>query len=133
MHRLFATCLLLIATPVFAQGDRDRYVIGRRAHALELAWDEKADDPVAKKRAVVLVDRAIKDFLELNLSAGARDLDSARRALESAEPPPPAVRWADSLQILPETHIVDAAAADILLIVKPYYKADAEAPKGVIL
>src|SRR5438046_2311572 len=52
MPRLLAASLFLIAAPVFAQADRDRYDLGRRAHAFEVAWDEKADDPAAKKRAV---------------------------------------------------------------------------------
>ena len=125
--------LLLVAGPALAQADRDRYDLGRRAHAFEVAWDEKADDPAARKRAVPHVDRAVKHFLGFDLAAGARDMDAARHALESADPPPPAVRWADSLQVLPETHVVDAAAADVLVVVKQYYKPAADAPKDVIL
>jgi predicted esterase len=133
MNRLLPLGLLLVAGPAFAQADRDRYDLGRRAHAFEVAWDEKADDPAARKRAVPHIDKAVKHFLGLDLAAGARDLDAARRALESADMPPSAVRWADSLQILPETHVVDAAAADMLVVVKQCYKPDADAPKAAVL
>jgi predicted esterase len=133
MYRLPAVCLLLVASPLFAQADRDRYDLGRRAHAFELAWDAKADDPAARKRSVPHIDKAVKHFLGFELSAGAAELDAARDALESADPAQPAVRWANSLQILPETHVVDAAAADVTVLVKPYYKAGVEAPKGAAL
>lgn len=133
MSRLSPLVLLVLAAPAFAQADRDRYDIGRRAHALEIAWDASADDPAARKRAVPHIDKAVKHFLGLDLAAGARAIDAARRALESADPPPPAVRWADSLQILPETHVVDADAADVRIVVKQAYKPDADAPKGVVL
>jgi predicted esterase len=133
MPRLLAIPLLLIAAPVFAQAERDRYDLGRRLHAFEATWDEKADDPAAKKRAALHMEQAVTHFKGLDLPGGAQEIDAARRALESADPVPPAVRWADSLQILPETHVVDSAAADVVLVVKPFYKTDADAPKGVIL
>jgi hypothetical protein len=133
MLRLAPLGLLLVAGPALAQADRDRYDLGRRAHALEVAWDEKADDPAARKRAVPHVDRAVKHFLGFDLAAGARDLDAARRALASADTPSSAVRWADALQVLPDTHVVDAAAADVLVVVKQYYKPEAEAPKGAVV
>lgn len=133
MHRLSAVGWLFVAAPLLAQADRDRYDLGRRAHAFEVAWDATADDPAAHRRAVRHVDRAVKHFLGFELSAGAAELDAARHALESADPVPPAVRWADSLQILPEGHLVDAAAADVVVVVKPYYQTGTEAPKGAVL
>lgn len=133
MHRLPAVSLLIIAFPLFAQAERDRYDLGRRAHDFEVVWDARADDPAAHKRAVPHVDKAVKHFLAFELSGGAAELDAARHALESADPVPPVVHWADSLQILPETHVVDAAASDVVIIVKPYYKPGVEAPKGAKL
>jgi predicted esterase len=133
VRRLLATGLFLIAAPAFAQADRDRYDLGRRAHAFEVAWDEKADDPAARKRAVPHIDKAVKAFLGFNLSAGAAELDAARHALASAAPVPPAGRWADSLQILPESHVVDAAAADLVVVVKQAYKPEGAAPEGLVL
>jgi pimeloyl-ACP methyl ester carboxylesterase len=133
MHRLLAVSLLLVATPVFAQAERDRYDLGRRAHAFEVAWDATAEDPAAHKRAIPFVDQAVKHFVGLNLAAGAADLDAARHALESADAVPPAVRWADSLQILPETYVIDAAAADVVVIVKPCYKPGVDPPKGPVV
>jgi predicted esterase len=133
MRRLSILIPLLLAAPLFAQADRDRYDLGRRAHAFEVEWDAKADDPAAHKRAVPFVNQAVKHFLGLALAAGGADLDAARHALESADPAPAAVRWADSLQILPETYVVDAAAADVVVIVKPFYKPGVDAPKDAML
>jgi len=128
MRRLTPVILLLVAMPAFAQPDR--YELGRRVHAFEVAWDEKAGDAAAKKRAAPLVNQAVQKFFQLQLPEAGRSLDAARHALASADPAPADVRWAESLRILPETRMVDATAADLSMTVKPFYKPDAEAPKG---
>jgi predicted esterase len=123
-----AIALLLMASPVFAQADR--YELGRHAHAFEVAWDEKIDDAAAKKRAAPFVNQAVQQFFMLKFDGAAKEIDAARHALESADPASPAVRWADSLQIIPESRMIDAAAADLTVTLKRFYKPDAEAPAG---
>lgn len=121
--------LLLLAGPAFAQADR--YEVGRRMHAFEVAWDEHADDQAARKRAVPLVNQAVQNFFKLNLPAATKALDEARHALASADPAPPAVRWADALQVVPEARAVDAA--EVSVTVKPFYKADVDAPRSPVI
>jgi predicted esterase len=127
--RRFAFLILLLATPVFAQGER--YELGRRLHDFEVAWDEKSNDAKARKRAATLINESVQTLFKLNLTGAAKLIDDARHALESADPAPVAVRWADSLQVLPETRAVDAAVDDMTVTIKSFYKVDVEAPKGV--
>jgi predicted esterase len=125
---------LILALFVFvpsAFGQFDRYELGRRIHDFELAWEEKADDQDAKKRAAPLVNQAVQNFFKLNIPNAAQSLDAARHALASSESPSPAIRWADSLQVVPEARVVDAASDDVSVTIKPFYKVDA-APKGAI-
>jgi predicted esterase len=131
MRRLFT--LLLATVPVTAFAQADRYELGRRLHDFEVVWDEKGADEAAKKRAVPLVRQAVDQYFRLDLPAVARLANEARHALESADPTPPAVRWADALQVLPKTRLVDAATADLTVTVKPFYKAGVPAPKAPVL
>src|SRR5947199_4664362 len=111
MRRFLPIACLLIASPLFAQADR--YELGRRAHAFEVAWDEKIDDAAAKKRAAPFVSQAVQQFFMLKFDGAGKEIDAARHALDTADPVAPAVRWADSLQIIPEVRMVDAGAADM--------------------
>src|SRR5262245_9311979 len=131
MRSLFALVLLTTPLPGFAQSDR--YELGRRLHDFELAWDEKAADPAAKKRAVPLVVQAVDKYFQFDIPAVVRLANEARHALESADPAPAAVRWADALQVLPKTRMVDATTADLTVTVKPFYKAGVTAPKAPVL
>lgn len=120
--------LLLTAIPAIAQ---DRYELGRRVHDLEVAWDEKDVDVAGKKRAAPLVNQAVQNFFKLNISGAARSLDEARHALDSAEPAPAAVRWADALYLVPESRAVETA--EVSVVVKPFYKVEGGAPKGATI
>ena len=116
-----------------AAADAERYELGRRLHDFEVVWDQHADDAAAKKRAAPLLDQALQQFFRRDLAAVARNVDAARHALESADPATPAVRWADALQIVPESRVVDASVADLTVTVKAFYKSDAESPKNASL
>lgn len=128
--RRFALLFVVVASPAFAQFDR--YELGRRMHDFEVAWEEKASDQEAKKRAAPLVKQAVQSLLRLNVSDAAQSIDMARHALSSAEPVPAAVRWADALQMVPESRAVDATTEELTVTVKPFYKVDLKAPKGAI-
>jgi predicted esterase len=131
MRYRVAVVAALVAAPAFGQGER--YEVGRHLHAFEVAWDAYDADKAAKKRAAPLVNQAMQSFLKFNLADVAKSLDGARHALESADPVPAAVRWADALQVVPEARMVDAATADLAITVKPFYKTDADAPKSCVL
>src|SRR5262249_20527765 len=123
--------LVLSAAPAFAQADR--YELGRRLHDFEVTWDKHADDAAAKKLAAPTVAQAVEKYFGFDIPAAARLVDAARHALESADPVPAPVRWADALQALPEKRVVDASVADLTVAVKPFYKADVERPKSVVV
>jgi predicted esterase len=125
--------LILVSLPIPVLAQSDRYELGRRLHDFEVVWDEKAADPAAKKRAVPLVRQAVEQYFQFDLPAVARLANEARHALESADPTPPEVRWADSLQVLPKTRMVDAATADLTVAVKAFYKSGVAAPKAAVL
>ena len=128
--RLRLTLLaLLLAGPVAAQPDR--YELGRRMHLFELAWEDKAADPAAKKRAAPHVNRAVQSYFTLNLGGVAQALDEARYAL-TGEDVAAAVKWADALAAAPETRVVDVTTPDLAVTVKAFYKSDAPAPTGAV-
>src|SRR5262249_33326684 len=131
MRYRIAVVAALVAAPAFGQADR--YEVGRHLHAFEVAWDAHDADKTAKKRAAPLVNQAMQSFLKFNLAEVAKSFDAARHALESADPVPAAVRWADALQVIPETRMVDATTEHVAITVKPFYKTDAEAPKSCVL
>ncbi|MBO0698328.1 MAG: alpha/beta fold hydrolase [Zavarzinella sp.] len=131
MRLLAALAFVALPFPVLAQSDR--YELGRRLHDFEVAWDERAGDPAAKKRAVPLVRQAVDQYFQLDLPAVARLANEARHALESADPTPAAVRWADALQVLPKSRMVDATTADLAVTVKPFYKSGTAAPRAPVL
>jgi predicted esterase len=122
--------LLFIAVPAFAQADR--YELGRRVHEFEVAWDEKAGDAEARKRAVPRVNQGVQNFLRLNFPAAARLFDEARHALYSADPAPFNVRWAEAIQIVPESRAVDAETDDLVVTLKHFYKVEGDMPKGAV-
>src|SRR5262245_40986029 len=131
MQYRVAVVAALVAAPAFGQADR--YETGRHLHAFEVAWEVHDTDKAAKKRAAPLVNQAMQSFLKFNLPEVAKSLDAARHALESADPVPATVRWAEALQVIPEARMVDAATADVGISVKPFYKVDAEAPQSCLL
>jgi predicted esterase len=131
MRRLTPLALLLVAAPAFAQPDR--YELGRRMHDFEVAWDETADDPAARKRAAVKVNEAVKNFFSLKLNDAGRSLDEARHALAYPLPVSPMVRWVDSLQVVPESRVVDSATESLAVTVKHFYDPNAEVPKAAAI
>ena len=128
--RRIAIAFILLAGPAFAQAER--YELGRRVHDFEVTWEEKTDAQ-ARKRAATLINEAVQTLFKLNLTGGAKLVDDARHALESADPAPAAVRWADSLQVVPESRAVDAEVDTMSVTIKSFYKVDGDAPKGVKL
>lgn len=131
MRWFLAISSIAITGIAFAQPDR--YELGRRMHDFEVAWDAKADDAAAKKRAVPLVNQAVQQFFRFNFPGAGKAIDEARHALASAEPALAAVRWADSLQIIPATRMVDAATPHLTVTVKPFYKSEIDAPKNSVV
>src|SRR5262245_56502824 len=129
MRQISLAVLMLVAAPAFAQSDR--YELGRRLHEFEIAWDKHADDAAAKKRTAPLVKQGFELYFQFDFPGMAQKVDAARHALESIDPAPAPVRWADALQVVPEKRVVDASTDDLTVVVSALYKSDVEHPRGV--
>ncbi len=119
-RRCTATLLvaLLVATPTFAQAER--YELGRRLRAYEVAWE--LADRGARVKSYADLPKVTTQFFGLKLGEAGRTLDEARRALLSVGGSP-ADQWAESLQVVPEARLIDAAKPGLAVVVKPFYAA----------
>lgn len=68
-----------------------------------------------------------RQFLTFQLTDAGRTLDEATFALKP-EPPTAAEGWAASLQFTPSARILDAAATEVTIDVKPFYRPTVERP-----
>lgn len=127
--------LLLVASPAAAQhagSAADRYELGRRLKAFEAAW-EKYDDPAGRKRALAILPQVTGQFFTNQLGEAGRTLDLAAFALQSDAAPSAARQWGWSLVAVPEARVVDGAAAELAVTVKPYYEVKGDPPKNLEL
>lgn len=124
--RLTLLLLTLFAPPLFAQADR--YELGKKVHALEVAWDLQPPTAAAKHRATPLIDQAVKNFFRFDMPAAAKCLDDARHALVSADAPAAGVRWADAVAVQPGTRLLDASTTEWPVTLKLFYKPAEAAP-----
>jgi predicted esterase len=76
------------------------------------------------------VSQGVQTFMRLNFPGGAKLFDEARHALYSADPAPFTVRWAEAIQILPESCAVDAEIENLSVTLKHFYKVEGDIPKG---
>ena len=111
---LFAA--LLATTPAAAQAER--YELGRRLRAYEVAWESA--DRAARVRSYADLPKVTTQFFGLKLGEAGRTLDDARHALRNAKVSA-AEAWAASLQLLPEARLIDAAKPGLAVVVKPLY------------
>jgi pimeloyl-ACP methyl ester carboxylesterase len=112
-------CLALLAIPAHAQAQPERYEAGRRLGAFERAWEGCAD-PALKKAALAKIKPASMSFLFGQLADAGRALDEGRQALALGKESPESI-WAQSLQVVFQTHLADAADADISFRVQLFY------------
>src|SRR5262245_55558763 len=92
---------LLLPPSAFAQEPAvGRYELGQRLRKFERAWEDQPD-AAARRRAVPTLSRAVPQMLAGRWGDAAVTLDQVRFLLRSADPPPPAARWAESLQVRP--------------------------------
>jgi len=130
-RRLLLTTLLMAPVPAFAQ--ESRYELGQRLQAFEQTWDRLKPDSMARRRALSGLQSTFRNFFSLRLSEAGRSLDQARWALESANEPPFARQWADSLSIVPESRFLDAESKSLSLRVRAFYAVKGEIPKSTKL
>lgn len=118
--------MLLAGPPLLAQSDR--YHVGLRLRAFEVAWEDQRD-PTARRRALPPLQAATASFFRFQLGEVARNLDRARHALRSPDEPTAAVAWAESLALRPSARLVDLAARKIDFRLAALYKVDRKTPK----
>jgi pimeloyl-ACP methyl ester carboxylesterase len=126
-----ALCLAVLA-PGSAGAQVERYELGRRLGAFERAWDQ-CDDAQAKQKALAIVQRVTLQFLTLQFNEAGRTLDEARHALFPSKETPADVLWAESLQVVPATHLVDASETQLSFGVQEYYRGAGVAPREPLL
>jgi predicted esterase len=121
----------LVAGPAAAQySPADRFELGRRLHAVEVAWQAQPD-AVARRRAIPSLNTATRSFLfTFRVEEIGRNLDRARFALRSAEDPGSDVLWAESLAARPGSRLLDTAAGELPVTLAPFY-AVKQAPPAV--
>ncbi|MDB5311356.1 MAG: alpha/beta hydrolase [Gemmataceae bacterium] len=117
--------------PAAADLTVSRYELGRRLKAFEAEWETAAEAP-RERTAAKLVD-VHPQVLSLRLAEAGRTLDLATHALGSDSPPGPSSRWAASLYPAPETRLVDGAARELAVTVRPLYSVRDTMPKTLEL
>ncbi|WP_020468937.1 alpha/beta hydrolase [Zavarzinella formosa] len=126
-------CLVGLLWAGLASAQTERYVLGKKVHDLELAWETQSPSAEAKKRATPLINKAVQSFFSLNMTGAAKYLDEARHALLSPDSPPAGVKWADAVSVLPESRLLDAKATEWPVAVKLFYKPDGDAPANPVI
>lgn len=104
--RCVLTAMLLTLGLTATAPAQDRFIVGRKLVAFENAWDSHPD-AAARKRTLPPLKRALGHFFGGKFAEAARSLDEARHALESAQPADGAVRWADSLAVIPGARLTE--------------------------
>jgi predicted esterase len=122
--------LLLVfeAQTAGAQQAEIRYELGQRIRAFEMAWDAQANDAETKKRVAPVVNQAVQNYFRFNFPAVAKTIDQARHLLHSSDEVPGAVRWAEALSVVAESHLLDTSTTELAVTIKPFYKTDVDAP-----
>jgi predicted esterase len=108
----------------------DRYALGQRLRGFEHAWEEYPD-PAAHKRALPTLKKLVPFFLAGRAADACTVCDQVRCLLRSADPPPPEVRWAESLWVRPSARLIDPADGPLAVELRACYDAKVDAPAGL--
>ncbi len=115
-----------------AQAPADRFELGQRLRAFEIARDEQPDAK-AHARATAPLKAAVDAFFALRMREAARHLDRARFAVQSADEPSANRRWADSLAARPERRFFDISADNLIVTLDRLYDPNVPAPERMAL
>jgi predicted esterase len=98
--------VVFAAPAAFAQ--TDRFELGQRLRACEAAWETQYNAET-RRTAVKHLQQAVQLFFGLKLNDAAQALDAARLTMRWPNEPTPFARWAESVFLKPESHLIDAA------------------------
>ena len=124
--------LLALALPTQARAQPERYELGRRLGAFELAWD-KNTDPVARKQATNAIWNVPLLTFMGQLDEAGRLFDLGRHALLADKDVSPETLWAESLFLTPVTRLVDASELELPFTLREFYRPKASLPKDAQL
>lgn len=129
---LFVSALSTAFATNAAHAQVNRYETGRRLRLFEVAWANTSDAD-ARRRALAPLEQSVTQFLRGRELEAAQSLDAARFALRMADELPPAIRWAESLMLVPTNRVVDAADQKLNLELRTFYPVTANMPAGATL
>src|SRR5262245_30425214 len=97
--------VVLLAVPAagFAPSQSERYELGRRMRAFDVAWEAATE--AGRGRAGEVLPRVNSHFLAGRFNEASRVLDLATHALQTEDAPGATTRWAMSLSAFPETRL----------------------------
>jgi predicted esterase len=124
MRIAVAAIAFLLPSPLFAQVDR--YDLGRRLRAMELAWE--AATPENRKTALAPLKKVVALFFANRNAEAAEVLDQSRFLLEGRKNPSPAERWANSLVVRGVDRLLDPAKDKLTIIVRRAYDVNDAMP-----
>lgn len=112
-------CFFVSSALLSAQATR--YELGRRLRVFEAEW-EKTPGEESRRGTVTPLNQAVTAFFTFRLGDAGRAIDQARFSLDAKAQPSPARRWAESLALFPAQRLVDTAASELSLELKPFYE-----------
>jgi predicted esterase len=119
----------LAIEPASAQGQADRYELGRRLRAFEVEWDRSADGSV-RATASQSLKAAVNAFFSFRLGEAGKFIGEGRFALKGGNAPTEAERWADSICVKPEGRLIDASTTELPVTIAAFYPTTLAKPEG---
>ncbi|QVL30132.1 hypothetical protein KIH39_14845 [Telmatocola sphagniphila] len=120
--------LVFLLTTVSAFGQEIRHELGRRVIEFEKAFQKHIDDLEVRKRTVQSLNNAVQSFFSLNLPKAGQYLAEAKFAL-TQEKVSPAMSWAESLYLVPQTRLLEASPSELLVNLKSFYDSKQAVPE----
>jgi predicted esterase len=120
MKKHLCALLLLVYASSTTLAQTDRFDLGQRLRACEAAWETQYNAE-SRRTAVKHLQQAVQLFFELKLNAAAQAMDAARLALRWPNEPTPFARWAESVFVKVDSHLIDATETALPLTVTTAY------------
>jgi predicted esterase len=134
---LSAATVLAFAASAAAQPKPDaadlpamRYELGQRLKRFEAEW-EKHEGEAGRARALGHIQKLTQQFFSFQFGEAGRALDRAAFALSTEDAPSAAREWVWSLYAVPEARVLDGAATELMVTIKPFYPVKGDIPKGL--
>lgn len=129
MKMLIAVAAFLILLPTQLHAQVDRYDLGRRLRAMELAWETAT--PENRANALTPLKKAVTYFFSNRNAEAAEVLDQSRFRLEGRNDLTSAERWANSLILRGVDRLIDPANEKLTVVVRRAYEVKDELPANV--